>query len=125
MVMMGKTPGPEWYLEDNLTSKAVSQLSRKVKVEVDPELDKRYFEKDELSARVEIITKKGDRLKQFVNLPSGDPLNPLTVEDIERKFRSQASYVLDDDLIKQVINLVSDFENLTNVKPLMTKLAGN
>ena len=125
MVMLGKVPGPEWYTEENLKSEAVSRFSRKVKVTIDPELDQKYFEKDQLSARVNITTHNGDSFVKFVEIPTGDPRHPLPIEDVEAKFKSQAAFVLNDDQISQVMELVYDFENLQNIKSLMALLAGN
>jgi 2-methylcitrate dehydratase PrpD len=94
-----------------------------VRVEVDPELDKAYFEKDQLSARVEITTGRG-KFQRFVDVPTGDPRNPLTAEEIEAKFRNQAAYVLEEAEIDRVIEKIYDFENLETVSDLMSSLAG-
>ena len=124
MVMMGFKPGPGWYTQDNLLDKEIIHLAEKVKVIVDPELNKRYVEADELSARVEVITLKGESLVEFVKNPLGDPPNPMTPQVIEDKFRNQASYVLDDAKINQAVKMISDFDNLENIGDLMTILAG-
>ena len=71
MVMMGNIPGPNWYTEVNLKDVAVQKLSRKVKVNVDPELDRLYFEKDVISARVEIISKQGAQWEKICGYPLG------------------------------------------------------
>jgi len=90
---------------------------------VDPELDKAYFEKDQLSARVEIGTERGT-FERFVDVPTGDPRNPLTTEEIEAKFRNQAAYVLEEVEIDQVIEKIYDFENLETVSDLVSSLGG-
>jgi len=125
MVMMGKVPGPEWYTEENLTSEEISRFSKKIKVAVDPELDKDYFENDIISARVNITTSDGGNFEKLVTIPSGDPRNELSIGEIETKFRSQASFVLNDSQISQVMQLVDDFENLEEVTQLMNTLEGN
>lgn len=124
MTMMGVSPGPEWYTEENLTSDKISRFSRKVKVEIDKELDKKYFEKDQISARVYITTRSGEQFEKYIEVPTGDPRNRLSTKEVEYKFRHQASFVLADSEISKVIEMVYDFEKLQTIEPLMTALAG-
>ena len=46
MVLLGHHPGPAWYTEENLRSERIKNLSKKVRVEIDPEIDKAYFGED-------------------------------------------------------------------------------
>jgi 2-methylcitrate dehydratase PrpD len=124
MVLLGFHPGPAWYTDENLKSEEVLELSKKVRVEVDPELDKAYFDRDQLAARVEIKTRRGGTLETFVDVPTGDPRNPLTVEEIEDKFRNQALYALDEEEVEDAMGMIADFENLDSVSGLMSLLAG-
>jgi 2-methylcitrate dehydratase PrpD len=124
MVLLGLHPGPAWYTEENLKSQEILNLSKKVRVEVDPELDKAYFEKDQLSARVEITTQKGQKFETFVGVPTGDPRNPLTQQEIEDKFRNQAAYVLGEKEVEAVIAKIYDWENIEDISVLMSALAG-
>ncbi|MCK5835715.1 MAG: MmgE/PrpD family protein [Desulfobacula sp.] len=123
MVIMGYKPGPGWYTQENLDNKEIISLARKVRVNVDPDLDKRYVQADELSARVEVITRKNESLDSFVKIPLGDPRNPLSMEEVEDKFRNQASYVLDKKKIDQAIQMILDFDNLDTINELMALLA--
>ncbi len=124
MVMMGEKPGPGWYTLEKLANQEIIDLAAKVRVNVDPELDRIYVENEELTARVEVITQKGDSLVEFVEIPFGDPRNPLSVKDVEDKFRNQASFVLDNDQINQAVKMILDFDKLANIDELMTILAG-
>ena len=124
MIMMGYHPGPAWYSENNLKSEEIFNFSKKVKVKFDPELDKRYFEEDQIASRVEIMTVKGDKLEKIVYIPSGDPRNPLTQEEIEDKFRNQAAYTLNEEDVSRAINMLNNFDKLDNITDLMAILAG-
>ena len=124
MVLLGLHPGPAWYTQENLKSEEILNLSKKVKVELDPELDNAYFEEDRLSARVEIFVENGERFETFVGIPTGDPRNPLTQQEIEGKFRNQAAYVLEEEEIERVIAKIYDLENIEDVSDLMSSLAG-
>jgi len=48
----------------------------------------------------------------------------LTKEEVEEKFSTQASYVLNAEDISRSIKMINDFENLDNISELMTILAG-
>jgi 2-methylcitrate dehydratase PrpD len=124
MVIMGYTPGPGWYTLENMENKQITELAAKVHVTIDPELDRIYVQDEELTARVEITTATGDILVESVEIPLGDPRNPLTRKAIEEKFENQASYVLDTASIHRAIELISDFENLETIDELMALLAG-
>jgi 2-methylcitrate dehydratase PrpD len=124
MVLLGLHPGPAWYTDENLESKEILDLSKKVRVELDPELDKAYFERDQLSARVEITTKGGATFETYVEIPRGDPRNPLTDREIEDKFRNQALYSLQEEEVEEAIRTIYDFENLDSVSDLMSLLTG-
>ncbi len=125
MVLLGYHPGPLWYTDENLKNEKVLNLSKKVKVEIDPNLDKAYFETKRPSARVEILKGNGERLKRFVDIPKGDPLNPLTDQEIDEKFRHLASYNLRDQEIEAVIERARELEKISDISELMSVLSGN
>jgi 2-methylcitrate dehydratase len=125
MVLLGCQPGPAWYTDENLKSERILNLSKKVRVEIDPDIDKAYFEENRLSSRVEIVTENGEKLEKFVGIPKGDPLKPLPLQEIEEKFRRQASYSLEPDEIERAIEMIDNFENLGNVSDLMSSLTGS
>ncbi|MFO8191754.1 MAG: MmgE/PrpD family protein [Bacillota bacterium] len=124
MIIMGNKPGPGWYTEENLHDPAIEDLAGKVRVNLDPELDSNYVNNGELTARVEVFTNKGDFYSEYIDIPSGDPRNPLSYAEIEEKFKNQASYVLNQNTIEQVISMVNNLENMNSISGLMELLAG-
>ena len=124
MVVLGNKPGPGWYMEENLANPLVKDIAGKVRVNVDPELDSIYVNKGEQTALVEVITRSGERYREHVKTPSGDPRNPLTPEEIKDKFITQASYVLDPDSVSRAAGMIAEFEKLDNIDQLMVLLAG-
>lgn len=124
MVLMGFKPGPAWYAEDNLGAPNIKDLAHKVSVVVDPDLEKIYWEKEEVTSRVDIITQTGERHTKFVDKPRGDARNPLSNEEVEDKFRTQASYVLEEASISRAVNMIYDLEDLDNIDELMGLLTG-
>ena len=95
-----------------------------MRVELDSELDKAYFDKDQLSARVEVTTKAGQTFEEYVEIPRGDPRNPLSDGEVEDKFRNQALYSLNEEEVEEAIEVIADFENLDSVSDLMSLLTG-
>lgn len=122
MVLTGIHPGPAWFTRENLDSEKVSRLSKKVTVRVDPEIDKALYEELTTSARVAITTKAGQRFERFVKIPSGDPRNPPSAEEVKNKFRNQAGYVLTDQEMETVIATIDNLENTGDISDLMSLL---
>lgn len=104
------------FTQDKISDKRLLQLARKVKVEVDPKIDKLAPEKRE--ALVEIFTKKGDRYKWMVENPRGEPENPVSDEDLRAKFRALVSPVLDSEKAYDIIKIVDRLDKIKDVKNL-------
>ena len=124
MVLKGYHPGPAWYTEENLKSEEILNFSKKVKVKLDHGIDKKYFEEDKISSRVEITTENGETFEKSVDIPTGDPRNPLSKEEIEEKFRNQALYSLKEEDVGKVIEKIYDLENIKDISDLTSLLAG-
>ena len=125
MVLLGLPPGPSWYTDEQLKSKEILSLSKKIKVEVDAALDRAYFEENRISARVEILKENGERFEKFVGIPKGDPLNPLTDGEREEKFRHLAAYSLKNHEIEAVIERVYELEKTDDISEMMSTLSGS
>ncbi len=67
----------------------------------------------------EIRTKQGGVFRQRVEYPRGDPLNPMTDEELEDKFRDMAEKFMTKRQIKKAIAAVYDMENLDDINKLM------
>jgi len=74
-----------------------------------------------VEAVVEIET-EGATLKAHCTDPRGSPANPLSREEIERKFRTYADGVLAPSAIAATIDTIGDLENLSSVRKLMQAL---
>jgi 2-methylcitrate dehydratase PrpD len=60
-------------LEERQKDEKIAALAAKVKVIMDPELERVYLEEGEQTARVEIVTAKGERFSEYVKVPDGRP----------------------------------------------------
>ena len=122
MLLLDYPCGPEWYADETLADDNIKEYSRRIRVEVDPEIDRIYWEEGKVSTRVEILLVDGQRLTAFVDIPSGDPLNPLGREQIEDKFRTLASYSLKNEDAETVLDMLNDLENVDEVNTFMKYL---
>jgi len=104
------------YTEENLSDPAVLNMARKVSVEVDPEMDALYPAKR--AGKVTVNMKNGKTYQEKVIDAKGTPDNPMTMEEMEEKFRSLASVALPAEKIQEVINIIRGLEELKDVSRL-------
>ena len=80
--------GPTQLTERRMTDPALLALAQKVTVRMDEELNRFYPERT--ASRVEIILKGGKRLVRQVDMPKGDPRDPMEAGDLADKVRQFA-----------------------------------
>jgi 2-methylcitrate dehydratase len=107
--------GPAQLKEDRLRDRAILELSKRVKVNVDPELARAY--PGMTASRVEIRLKSGRTLARQVDIPKGDPRDPMTVEDVAGKLRRFASQ-RDAKALDEVVRLSLELESVVDIKEL-------
>lgn len=107
--------GPAQLREDRISDSAILELSQKVKVNVDPELAMAY--PGMTSSRVEIKLKSGQTLAKQVDIPKGDPRDPMTSEDVAGKVKRFASQK-DEKALDEVIRLSLELEEVGDIKEL-------
>ena len=105
------------YKPEKLTNPRVLEYARKVKVTADPEMD-RMLNEGKWPSRVQLITKAGKSYESVVLSPKGSPQNPLSDDELERKFTRLSMKVLNEKQMKEVIQLVNDLESLREISSL-------
>lgn len=100
---------PEQFTEKWLRNPEVARLMRLCTLEAKPELTA-LFEKGARPAAVEVKTRRGTFVREVL-YPKGDPRNPMTWSDVERKFRSQAEPVIGSALADQIIDRTAALES--------------
>ncbi len=107
--------GPAQLKHDRISDPAILELSRKVKVSVDPDLARAY---PALTAsRVEIRLKGGRTLAKQVDIPKGDPRDPMAAADVAAKLRRFAGQ-RDEGTLDKIVSLTLDLENVRNIGEL-------
>lgn len=103
--------------------RAVHDLAaQRVELVVEPE-----FGVGGRQAVLEVLCRDGRVLRQRAEEPKGEPTNPLTVDELDRKFASLAGMVLKDEaLIGRISDRVMALENDPDAGtlPFMTKVEG-
>jgi 2-methylcitrate dehydratase PrpD len=107
--------GPQQMKEARIEDPGVIELSRKVLVLMDDDLNNIY--PDMTSSRVKIFLKDGRKLVQQIDIPKGDPRDPMDEKEISQKVR----YFAGDKSggrVDKVISMILDIENMANIKEL-------
>jgi 2-methylcitrate dehydratase PrpD len=100
--------GPQEFTSDFFTNSTVLSLAKKVAVHEKPELNLLY--PDQRPAIVEIIIKGGSTFRESVDFPKGAPENPLTNNELTKKFTDLASTCRTKEEISNILEIVEKTE---------------
>ncbi|MDI7259098.1 MAG: MmgE/PrpD family protein [Thermodesulfobacteriota bacterium] len=106
----------EQYTEEKIKDPYVLALAEKVDVVKDDELDALYDEK--WPAIVEVTTKDGRLLSARRDIMKGEPEDPISDEELKRKFISLAADAVSDDRAEQLWQAIFRLEELKSVSEL-------
>ena len=94
----------------------IRRLMAKIKLRIDPEIQRRYPE--EWPCRVTITPISGEKIKAFTASPKGDPENPLSLEELQGKFRSMVVGTLYQAKAESLIQAVANLDLADGVRVL-------
>lgn len=72
-----------------------------------------------------VTTKAGDVYESYVDAPTGTPPNPMSDEEIHKKYRRCVSPYLPDEQVEGALDLITDLENVDDVTRLVTALTSH
>jgi 2-methylcitrate dehydratase PrpD len=101
--------GIDDFTEEALQDPVLRDLSRRVEMVVDPEVDAAYPER--WVGLVEIETTDGERVVSRVDVPKGDPGNTLDRQELEGKFRRLAQF-RGDTSVEEIERLIEEARTL-------------
>ena len=113
-ILFGKATLNE-FTQDKLNSSEIKALMEKVYCVKNPELDKVYPK--HWPATAEIKTKDGKVFSTRLEYPKGDPENPLTWDELIKKFNGLSSTVYSEAQREKMIEQVKNIDNIENLKP--------
>jgi len=113
------------FTEEAIKNKDVLNLAQRVKVIIDPVLDKIATIPPN---KVDIITKSGTTYSTYIEYVKGHPKKPMTMEDCIEKFKKCIQYSarpIPENNINKLIQMIEDLEGLDDISLIinaMTKL---
>jgi 2-methylcitrate dehydratase PrpD len=107
--------GPAQLREDRISDPAILDLARKVEITVDPELAAAY--PGVTSSRLEIRLASGRTLVNQVDIPKGDPRDPMTAGDLAAKLKRFASARSHVDT-ERITSSSQELEKLRDIREL-------
>jgi 2-methylcitrate dehydratase PrpD len=102
------------YTEDNvLRDPEIADLSRRVTIEIDPEIDAEFRRSRPRGARISVQLRNGQTLQETV-----DNLRTMTAQDLDEKFRGLATVVLEPERGDELLRLVHSLDEARDVSVL-------
>jgi 2-methylcitrate dehydratase PrpD len=106
------------FVTSNLTDPRYNELADKVHAVVDPSVTDR----SQLGGRVEIELQDGRTVALTIEHMRGMPQNPMSTDDVVRKFHSNVSRLLPAHDIDRIIDIVMSLDGMNDIQPLMAAL---
>ncbi|MCS7126219.1 MAG: MmgE/PrpD family protein [Aigarchaeota archaeon] len=95
----------------DIRNQHVLSLMRRMEVRVDPEINEKYPRS--FSNRITIVTKDGRRFSEEVEYARGHPKNPMTDEEVEKKFDELTRYLIPRDQRNRLVQKIWRLEDYT------------
>jgi 2-methylcitrate dehydratase PrpD len=124
IALLDRTVGLAQFADERVRRADVQAFMPKVRMFVHPEQTTRECLPTRFS-EVTITLHGGKKLVKRVSQAKGQPKNPLTVSDLEVKFRDCAARVLPAERIESALASVRALETVPDVSALARMLAGN
>jgi 2-methylcitrate dehydratase PrpD len=101
--------GEELFTDQRVLSPKMVALRKRVKASGSPSLKS-------TEARVTILTKDGKKYAAFINCPKGDPRNPPTDGELEKKFRNLMSLRYSSKKVDSLVDQIWNLEKVKNIR---------
>ena len=108
------------FSESRIAEPPIMELAGRVRVVVDPDIDKLYPKR--YPNRVEVILKDGRRFEMRIDFPKGSAEQPMSFDEVAAKFRSLAAFAVTRDRADRIIDTVGRLEKLPSIRILQDLL---
>lgn len=108
-----------FFTDSKITDKEVMELTKKGSVEIDSSFN------DDIArtgAEVSVYMKDGTVYTERVNYPKGDPSNPLTRNELVKKFKRLAGFHIAEENLDELIAMSEELDKLKDIRELITYL---
>lgn len=120
LTLMRGSNGFNDYTETTIRDPAILSIAAKVKMVLDPEVDREF--PATRGARITVRLNSGATLQKKIDYCKGNPRNPMTRQEFEDKFRGLASVVANADRTESILATVRDLDKLQDLTPLISLL---
>lgn len=104
--------GEDKFTDQRMYDETLSNLQKLISIEVDPEFDN-------TTAELTLKTRKGSSYTQKILTPRGDPRNPLSFSQLEKKFKILARMVLPEEKVEGLITHFQKLEKLEDMNRII------
>jgi len=101
------------FTEERLADPGIKDLMKRIDIEDDPSLNKKY--PNTLVSITEIETREKGNIRHEVIYPKGNTRNPLLREDVASKFRELCSVTFPKDQYEELLEMLSNLDRLSSV----------
>jgi 2-methylcitrate dehydratase len=95
------------------------ELSRKVRIKVDPICEEERLRLKNRAAVVTVVTTDGKRLEKRVQYSKGHPKNPFSNDELTEKFMDSVVPLLGSDRAKRIAETVWNIERTADASTLV------
>jgi 2-methylcitrate dehydratase PrpD len=106
---------PESFTEKRILDEKVLSMMRKVRLRVDPEIEKKGWDR---AARVTLSLRNGKRPSVLVIHFKGTPQNPMSQSELEAKAQNLTRHMLSEKKLQRLIDAVQNVEKLDDISKL-------
>ncbi|MCH8965044.1 MAG: MmgE/PrpD family protein [Planctomycetes bacterium] len=108
---------PKQFKDDRLWDERLRAQMAKVKVVANEEFERAFPAKQ--CTRVTITTTDGKQVTHALDVPKGDPRDPMTLDELQVKFDALAEPVMSDNRRAELKDCIFSLESLVDVSELM------
>jgi 2-methylcitrate dehydratase PrpD len=112
----------EQFTPQRIVDPDVVALAQRIEIEIDPEVDRAYPEI--YGGRVTLVTRDGRTVTRKVDYSRGMPENPMSQDEVDRKFLSLASAAVGEGRAEGVLQAARGLFKTGAIAPLAERLAG-
>ena len=115
--------GPRWHDDAHCTDPALLETARKVTLsEWDLATERFSRVEREFMAKARLTLANGNTLEACIEIPRGDPRNPLSTQELRQKFGGTAPFIAHVDTAVAADMVLHDLPRLKNLDALMRHL---
>ena len=121
IALVDRWAGLPQYTEERQEDPLVRDLMSRVRVSVDATFPHEYAT---FPAAVTVHMTDGRKLSSRVDVPRGYPTNPLTPEELHRKFRECCANLLGPSVVEEAIRMIESLAEVPDVRQLTSLILG-